>query len=285
MVDRDVVVACARTKLAVVAEDERDAGRRQTLNLGHTVGHAIETATGYARYRHGEAVGLGLLAALTLSNQPGLRADVEGLLAARGLPTRLDPAVDLEAVRERRRARQEAPRRRRRLRARRGSGRAGDRRAGAGRRAARRSGRVALRMRNRISVMHGVNFDALDRRPKLVYGDFSLDGLERTIGGFARELGLEVRFFQSNLEGEYVEEIHRAPDYADALILNPGAWTHYAWAIRDAVEIAGLPAVRGPPLRRHGARGVPEGVGDPRRLRRLRLGQGRGRLPRRARAR
>jgi shikimate kinase/3-dehydroquinate synthase len=99
-VDRDVVVACARTKLAVVAEDERDAGRRQTLNLGHTVGHAIETATGYARYRHGEAVGLGLLAALTLSNQPSLRADVEGLLAARGLPTTLDPAIDLQAVQE-----------------------------------------------------------------------------------------------------------------------------------------------------------------------------------------
>ena len=99
VVDRDVVVACARTKLGVVADDERDAGRRQTLNLGHTVGHAIETATGYARYRHGEAVGLGLLAALTLSNQPGLRAEVERLLAARGLPTRIDPAVDLEAVR------------------------------------------------------------------------------------------------------------------------------------------------------------------------------------------
>ncbi len=99
-IDRDVVVACARTKLSVVAEDERDAGRRQTLNLGHTVGHAIETATGYARYRHGEAVGLGLLAALTLSNQPGLRADVERLLAARGLPVHLDPDVDLERVRE-----------------------------------------------------------------------------------------------------------------------------------------------------------------------------------------
>jgi 3-dehydroquinate synthetase/shikimate kinase len=97
-IDRDVIVACARTKLAVVAADERDAGRRQTLNLGHTVGHAIETATGYARYRHGEAVGLGLLAALSLSNQPALRSDVAGLLAERGLPTTLDPAVDTEAV-------------------------------------------------------------------------------------------------------------------------------------------------------------------------------------------
>jgi shikimate kinase/3-dehydroquinate synthase len=96
--DRDTVLACARTKLSVVAADERDGGRRQSLNLGHTVGHAIETATGYARYRHGEAVGLGLLAALRLSAQPELRDEVAELLAARGLPTRLDADVDREAV-------------------------------------------------------------------------------------------------------------------------------------------------------------------------------------------
>jgi shikimate kinase / 3-dehydroquinate synthase len=97
-VDAELVLACARTKLAVVAEDERDAGRRQVLNLGHTVGHAIETATGYSRYRHGEAVALGLLAALTLSEQPALRAEVRELLAARGVPTRLDGDVGYEAV-------------------------------------------------------------------------------------------------------------------------------------------------------------------------------------------
>ena len=68
--DRDLVLACARVKLRIVARDERDAGERQVLNLGHTVGHAIETATAYERYRHGEAVGLGLLAALTLSGRP-----------------------------------------------------------------------------------------------------------------------------------------------------------------------------------------------------------------------
>jgi shikimate kinase/3-dehydroquinate synthase len=97
-VDRDLVLACARTKLAVVASDERDAGRRQVLNLGHTIGHAIETATGYARYRHGEAVALGLLGALTLSGQPELRSEVAELLSARELPTALDPAVDHDAV-------------------------------------------------------------------------------------------------------------------------------------------------------------------------------------------
>jgi shikimate kinase/3-dehydroquinate synthase len=97
-IDRELILACARTKLGVVASDERDAGRRQVLNLGHTVGHAIETATGYRRYRHGEAVGLGLLAALTLSTQPALRSEVADLLAERGLPVTLDAGVDVDAV-------------------------------------------------------------------------------------------------------------------------------------------------------------------------------------------
>lgn len=90
--DADTILACVRTKLAVVADDERDAGRRQVLNLGHTVGHAIESATGYVRYRHGEAVGLGLLAALRLSGRPELREEVADLLRARGLPTRVEDA-------------------------------------------------------------------------------------------------------------------------------------------------------------------------------------------------
>ncbi len=97
-VDDDVILACANTKLATVAADERDGGRRQVLNLGHTVGHAIETVTGYARYRHGEAVGLGLLAALALSGHGALCEQVRGLLADAGLPVELDPAVDVDAV-------------------------------------------------------------------------------------------------------------------------------------------------------------------------------------------
>ena len=94
-VDEHVILSCVRTKLAVVAEDERDAGRRQALNLGHTVGHAIEAATGYARYRHGEAIALGLLAALRLSGLEDLRCQVRELLLTRELPVNLeDVAVD-----------------------------------------------------------------------------------------------------------------------------------------------------------------------------------------------
>ncbi len=96
-VDDDVILACARTKLAVVAEDERDAGRRQVLNLGHTIAHAIETVTGYTRLRHGEAVGLGLLAALRLSGTEALREQVHGLLAAAGLPTTVS-GIDADVV-------------------------------------------------------------------------------------------------------------------------------------------------------------------------------------------
>jgi len=96
-------------------------------------------------------------------------------------------------------------------------------------------------MRNRVAVMHGVNLDALDRRPARHYGDLTFSQLEVRIERFARDLGLEPRFFQTNHEGAYVEELHTAPDFADALLLNPGAWTHYSWAIRDAVEVAGLP--------------------------------------------
>jgi shikimate kinase / 3-dehydroquinate synthase len=91
--DERTILACARTKLAVVAADERDAGARQVLNLGHTVGHAIETATSYARYRHGEAVGLGLLAALRLSGADELRAQVRTMLQARELPVTLEQAT------------------------------------------------------------------------------------------------------------------------------------------------------------------------------------------------
>src|SRR4051794_38950495 len=98
-------------------------------------------------------------------------------------------------------------------------------------------------MRNRVAVLHGVNLGALDRRPAEHYGGLTFARLEQRIERFAHELELEPRFFQTNHEGEYVGEIHKARDYADGLLLNPGAWTHYAWSLRDAVEIAGLPAV------------------------------------------
>ena len=96
---------------------------------------------------------------------------------------------------------------------------------------------------NRIQVMHGVNLDVLGRRNPEIYGDLSFSELERRVSDMAGDLGLQTRFFQSNFEGEFVEELHRLDGLADGVLLNPGAWTHYAWAIRDALEIADLPAV------------------------------------------
>jgi 3-dehydroquinate dehydratase II len=97
--------------------------------------------------------------------------------------------------------------------------------------------------RNRVEILHGVNLDMLGRRSEEHYGTLSLRELEGQIKRFARELDLEAAFFQTNHEGEYVERLHRLPDAVDAAVLNPGAWTHYSWAIRDALESAALPAV------------------------------------------
>ncbi|HEY5333172.1 MAG TPA: bifunctional shikimate kinase/3-dehydroquinate synthase [Solirubrobacterales bacterium] len=94
----DVVFACARYKCAIVGADELDTGLRNVLNLGHTVGHAIEAATGYTAYRHGEAVGLGLLAALRLSDAQELRDEVEAILAKHGLPTHLEVPIRVDDI-------------------------------------------------------------------------------------------------------------------------------------------------------------------------------------------
>jgi 3-dehydroquinate dehydratase-2 len=98
-------------------------------------------------------------------------------------------------------------------------------------------------MRNRVEVLHGVNLDLLGRRDHEQYGTISLPELEVRIKRYAHELQLEVRFFQSNHEGEFVEYLHRLPELADAAVINAGAWTHYSYAIRDALEIAQLPLV------------------------------------------
>jgi 3-dehydroquinate dehydratase-2 len=100
-----------------------------------------------------------------------------------------------------------------------------------------------MAMRNRIEVMHGVNLDQLGRRNPDHYGGLNFDRLEQRIEGFARELGLTTRFFQTNSEHEFVEHLHRIHEMSDGIVINPGAWTHYSYAIRDALEIAGLPTV------------------------------------------
>ena len=96
---------------------------------------------------------------------------------------------------------------------------------------------------NRVEVMHGVNLDMLGRRDRDIYGDFTLPELEVRIKRFARDLDLEAAFFQTNSEGEFVEHLHRLPEIADSAVINAGAWTHYSWAIRDALDLTGIPTV------------------------------------------
>jgi 3-dehydroquinate dehydratase-2 len=100
-----------------------------------------------------------------------------------------------------------------------------------------------MSVRNRVEVMHGVNLDQLGRRPAAVYGELTYDRLQQQVEGYARDLGLQVRFFQTNAESEFVEHLHRIHEMSDGIVINPGAWTHYSYAIRDALEITGLPAV------------------------------------------
>jgi 3-dehydroquinate dehydratase II len=100
-----------------------------------------------------------------------------------------------------------------------------------------------LSTRNRIEIMHGVNLDQLGRRPAAHYGDLTFEQLVFRIDGYGAELDLSLRFFDTNAEHEFVEWLHRLDGIADGIVLNPGAWTHYSYAIRDALEIAALPAV------------------------------------------
>ena len=238
-------MGCLRTKLAVVAEDERDGGRRQVLNLGHTVGHAIEAATGYGRYRHGEAVGIGLLAALRLSGREALRAEVAELLAAHGLPltfvgrgawTRCSRWCERDKKRRAGACRScwcEAP----------GEVTPGhDVDAGG----AARRGRGAARSDERAAstVLHGVNLDQLGRATR---ARTTAASAHRARG--ARSSTSHASSGSTSPSGRPTTRASTASTCtarasgADGLILNPGAWTHYSWAIRDALEVADLPAV------------------------------------------
>ncbi len=95
----------------------------------------------------------------------------------------------------------------------------------------------------RVGVLNGVNLDVLGRRDPELYGGLNIRQLESRIFEWAMELEVNVQCRQTNNEGEYVQWCHEALDWADGLILNPGAWTHYSYAIRDAVELFEVPLV------------------------------------------
>jgi 3-dehydroquinate dehydratase-2 len=94
-----------------------------------------------------------------------------------------------------------------------------------------------------VVVLNGVNLDVLARRDPKLYGGLSLDELETRIYQWASQLGCQVRCRQTNNEGEYVDRCHDALDWADGVVVNPGAWAHYSYAIRDALELLEVPIV------------------------------------------
>jgi len=94
-----------------------------------------------------------------------------------------------------------------------------------------------------VSVLNGVNLGMLGKRDRTVYGELTLDELESRIYAWARELRLTARCVQTDHEGEYVQAIHDAHGFSGGVIVNPGAWTHYSYAIRDALEILDVPIV------------------------------------------
>jgi 3-dehydroquinate dehydratase II len=98
--------------------------------------------------------------------------------------------------------------------------------------------------KRRVEVLHGVNLNMLGSRDPLHYGTLTLAQLEARIAAWGAELGIETSFFQTNMEGEYVERLQGlAGGTVDGAILNPGSWTHYAYALHDALELTGVRAV------------------------------------------
>ncbi len=281
--DAELVRRAAAFKTAVCLRDPTEQGERAILNLGHTFGHALEAASGYA-VRHGDAVALGLTAALELSERrygldAGWRVRVRELLDPQPV------AVDRDAARARARPRQEGRRRPAAARPARGA-----RPAGRDRRGAARRGACGARLADlgdnpapvRIDVLNGVNLNVLSRRDPEMYGGLSLQELESQIYKWASELGCQVRCRQTNSEGLFVawchdarrghRRHHRQPGRLDALQLgDPRRARARRQARRRGAPVErgrarGVAAVLGargsarPPRHRQGARGLPRGA-------------------------
>ena len=232
----ELVRLTAAYKARVVGEDPTEQGVRAVLNLGHTIGHGVEAASGYGELLHGEAVAIGLLAALRLSVE--LRGLDEAVLARDGAdPRPRRTAHEGHRSRGRRRdggdaRRQEADRRASPAGAARFGRIAGVRHRPWGRPAD--AGRIISAV---IAVLNGVNLNLLGRRDPELYGSLTLSNLESKIYKWSRESGTTARCFQTNHEGAFVDNLHEAVGWAThGMAVNPGAWTHYSYAIRDAIE-------------------------------------------------
>lgn len=249
-----LILDCVAHKLRVVAEDERENGIRASLNLGHTVGHGIEAAAGYERYLHGEAISLGMLAALRLSEQlcgldPAVRTRSAELFARHGLPTTLDHAVGTDAILA-------AMGRDKKADASALNMVLIDRPGGSPLAAESSDGErhhiCELAHEPQSRAVARTEPEHVGRRPAQHYGTVTLAQLEAQVREWGAERTLDVVTFQTNHEGAFLEHVHGLIGAVDAVVVNPGAWTHYQWSIRDALELLGVPMSRGPPVGHRG---------------------------------
>ena len=223
------VRGAAAYKAALCLRDPHDRTVRQWLNLGHTFAHALEAAAGF-ELAHGDAVALGLLAALRLSGRE--RAPSRASSARTGArSTASAPGRRSSATRSARATRSTSS----------CSATTARRRSAAGGRGRSRAGYAHRVMQ--VLVLNGANLDVLARRDPKMYGGISLNELESRIYEWAHALDITARCRQTNSEGEFIEWIHDAYDNVDAVVVNAGAWSHYSWAIRDALELLEVPLV------------------------------------------
>ena len=242
----DIVFACARYKCAVVAADERDAGLRarpQPRPHGRPRDRGGQRLLALPPRRGDRPRPAGGAAALRRRRTCATRSRRSS--PATACRSRLDPAIDVDAVLD---ALQRDKKRTAAgvgfvLLSEPGKPRTGQIVDPAKVREAVEELYSMNSANNRVAVLHGVNFDVLERRDASIYGGLSLSQLEAKISDWAHELGLEPIFFQTNSEGEFCEYLHRSVEMADAVIVNAGAWTHYSRAIADALELTRLPAV------------------------------------------